>query len=109
MVSQHLETQQRPSIRRPSWLTTVLARRNLTSAQKQEYIKAVKCLQSTKGRLGKYWPGVRSRFDDYVVTHINLTEYVHFTVSTGTRSIWLLLWLTTHCTGSLSAVSQPRR
>lgn len=56
-------------------------RRDLTSAQKQDYIAAVKCLQNTAGLLGKYWSGARSRFDDYVATHINLTEYVHFTVS----------------------------
>jgi tyrosinase len=56
-------------------------RRALSTAEKSDYISAVKCLQAKPGQLGNLFDGVRSRFDDYFAVHIDLTEQYHFTVS----------------------------
>ncbi|KAK5658686.1 hypothetical protein OQA88_2083 [Cercophora sp. LCS_1] len=52
--------------------------RTLSTTQKAAYINAVKCLQSKPGQTQHLYPGVRSRFDDYVGTHINITDLYHF-------------------------------
>jgi len=53
--------------------------------QKLDYIHAVKCLQSKPGLSGDLAPGVRSRFDDFVATHVNQTLSIH---STGNFLTW---------------------
>jgi len=45
------------------------------------YVNAIKCLQNLPGKTGHLYPGVRSRYDDYVATHITTTELYHYTVS----------------------------
>jgi tyrosinase len=52
--------------------------RTLSRDQKSAYIDAVRCLQSQPGRTQHLYPGVRSRYDDYVGTHINITDLYHF-------------------------------
>lgn len=53
-------------------------RRSLSSAEKQAYIEAVKCLQDAPAQLADKYPGSASRFDDYTAVHIDLTEKYHF-------------------------------
>ncbi|KAL6885814.1 Di-copper centre-containing protein [Trichoderma evansii] len=50
----------------------------LSKQEQLAYIDAVKCLKSQPAQLGKLYDGVRSRFDDYQVTHINNTDYIHW-------------------------------
>ena len=48
---------------------------------KLAYIDAVLCLQSKPGRTPRHLaPGVRSRYDDFVATHINQTMQIHYSV-----------------------------
>jgi len=54
----------------------------LSSAQKTAYIDAVLCLQSKPAKSGSLAPGAKSRYDDFVGTHINQTLTIHGTVST---------------------------
>jgi len=56
---------------------------DLSIPERQEYIRAVQCLQSKPSRTPhEVAPGARSRFDDFVVVHIQTTPRVHGTVST---------------------------
>lgn len=56
-------------------------RRTLSKQEQLAYINAVKCLKSQPAQLSKSYEGVRSRFDDYQVTHMNNTDYIHWVVS----------------------------
>lgn len=53
----------------------------LTSGEKINYINAVKCLQQRSPPLTplSVAPGVRTRYDDFVATHINQTLTIHYT------------------------------
>ncbi|KAF8851362.1 Di-copper centre-containing protein [Acephala macrosclerotiorum] len=52
----------------------------LTSVEKINYINAVKCLQQKSPRTPlSAAPGVRTRYDDFVATHINQTLRIHYT------------------------------
>ncbi|OJJ47300.1 hypothetical protein ASPZODRAFT_65185 [Penicilliopsis zonata CBS 506.65] len=70
-------------------LETVHVRRNwdvFSTAEKKEYIDAVLCLQSTSPKTpASVAPGVKTRYDDFVATHINQTLEIHYT---GTFLIW---------------------
>ena len=57
-----------------------MIRRTLPNDQKAAYIAAVKCLQREPGVTQHLYPGVRSRYDDYLGTHINITDLYHFSV-----------------------------
>ncbi|TEA18662.1 Tyrosinase-like protein orsC [Colletotrichum sidae] len=53
---------------------------DLSREDRLEYIKAVQCLQSKPARTpGSEAPGARTRFDDFVATHINQTLVIHYT------------------------------
>ncbi|KAL6414942.1 hypothetical protein AUP68_01478 [Ilyonectria robusta] len=55
--------------------------RTLSTKQKGEYIKAVKCLASKPSQTGGIYPGAKSRYDDFVATHVVNTDLIHFVVS----------------------------
>ncbi|KAL1612708.1 hypothetical protein SLS60_000937 [Paraconiothyrium brasiliense] len=58
----------------------------LTKEQRKAYTDAVLCLQSKPARTpSSLAPGAKSRFDDFVATHINQTNYIHYT---GTFLAW---------------------
>ena len=48
------------------------------SKERLAYIKAVKCILEAPSKFpaGKY-PGAKSRYDDFVVVHMNTTPSVH--------------------------------
>ncbi|KAK3994269.1 putative tyrosinase [Cladorrhinum sp. PSN332] len=53
---------------------------SLTKAQRLAYVNAIKCLQSLPARTpATVAPGAKSRFDDFVVTHIQQTLDLHYT------------------------------
>ena len=54
--------------------------RGLSNSQREAYITAVKCLQSSPGTAPL--ATVRSRYDDFIATHQAQTDSVHFTVPT---------------------------
>lgn len=55
---------------------------HLTDAEKLAYTDAVLCLMDAPTKTpASACPGCRSRYDDFVATHINQTETIHFTGS----------------------------
>ena len=57
-------------------------RRALSKPDRRAYIDAVLCLQSKSTVLpSELVPGARSRYDDFVATHVNQTFSIHFNVS----------------------------
>ncbi|KAK1827501.1 hypothetical protein QBC39DRAFT_175773 [Podospora conica] len=61
-------------------LETAIRRRewgDLTKAQRKDYIDAVLCLQSKPPLTAHQAPGAKSRFDDYVVVHVQQTHRNH--------------------------------
>ncbi|SPO00297.1 related to monophenol monooxygenase (tyrosinase) [Cephalotrichum gorgonifer] len=65
-----------------SWSNIKIRREwgSLSSTQKKSYIAAVKCLQSKPARTpSSVAPGAKTRFDDFVATHINQTMAIHYT------------------------------
>ncbi|KIN03343.1 hypothetical protein OIDMADRAFT_116903 [Oidiodendron maius Zn] len=58
----------------------------LTAAERIAYTNAVLCFQNkTANTPTSLVPGVRSRYDDFVATHINQTLFIHYT---GTFLAW---------------------
>ncbi|KAH7069317.1 hypothetical protein FB567DRAFT_573808 [Paraphoma chrysanthemicola] len=52
----------------------------LSKAERKSYIEAVKCLQSKPSKTpATLIPGAKSRFDDFVGTHIKQTLTIHYT------------------------------
>lgn len=53
---------------------------DLSDAEKLHYINAVRCLM-TKPSITppEVVPGARTRYDDFVATHMNLTQTIHMT------------------------------
>ncbi|CZR65684.1 related to tyrosinase [Phialocephala subalpina] len=55
---------------------------DLTIAEKNDYVRLVKCLMNTTSKLDpKSYPGAKSRYDDFVVVHMNMTPSVHGTAN----------------------------
>lgn len=50
---------------------------DLTKQQRKEYTDAVLCLQSKPALTSATAPGARSRFDDYIVVHVQQTMRNH--------------------------------
>ncbi|KAI8623979.1 hypothetical protein F5Y19DRAFT_342209 [Xylariaceae sp. FL1651] len=70
-------------------LKTLRVRREwgaLSKCERTDYIKAVKCLQSRPANTpSSVAPGAKTRFDDFVATHINQTLAIHYT---GNFLVW---------------------
>lgn len=50
----------------------------MSKAERKDYIKAVKCLQTKPSKSDPTWaPAARSRYDDFVAIHVNLTMGIH--------------------------------
>ncbi|TFK21060.1 monooxygenase [Coprinopsis marcescibilis] len=63
--------------------------RDLTIAERQDYIRAVKCLMTTPSTSTRR--GVKSRFDEFQACHIDLTDEVH---QVGHFLVWHRQFLT---------------
>lgn len=62
-------------------MLTICNRGRLGRAERKQYIAAVQCLQKLPARTPpSLVPGAKSRFDDFVATHINQTLTIHYTV-----------------------------
>ena len=60
--------------------------RTFSANQKKSYIKSILCLQELPSLTpSDKAPGARSRYDDFVATHINQTTGIHYT---GTFLAW---------------------
>jgi tyrosinase len=58
-------------------------RGDLAPEERRKWIDAVLCLQSTPSKLDQArYPGAKSRYDDFVVVHMNQTLSIHGTVRT---------------------------
>ncbi|KAK2754555.1 hypothetical protein FQN54_006956 [Arachnomyces sp. PD_36] len=60
--------------------------RTLSKPERRDYIDAVLCLQEKPSRFSmrpdaENFPGVKSRFDDFVAVHINMTMTIHYTAN----------------------------
>ena len=65
---------------------TVAIRSALSKKERKAYTDAVLCLQSKPARTpSSLVPGAKSRYDDFVATHINQTGYIHYS---GTFLAW---------------------
>lgn len=59
----------------------MLNRGTLSSQERIDYTNAALCLQKKKANTpSSLAPGAKSRFDDFVATHINQTLTIHYTV-----------------------------
>ncbi|KAK4664743.1 uncharacterized protein QC763_506690 [Podospora pseudopauciseta] len=58
------------AVRRKEWM-------DLTLAQRKEYTNAVLCLMSKPALTSSAAPGAKSRFDDYIVVHVQQTPRNH--------------------------------
>lgn len=57
-------------------------RDSLSVKERKNYIAAVKCLQSKPAKTPQELvPGAKTRFDDFVATHINQTMAIHYTAN----------------------------
>ncbi|RDL37489.1 uncharacterized protein BP5553_04922 [Venustampulla echinocandica] len=55
---------------------------DLTIAERNDYVAAVKCLRTIPSKLSQtQYPGAKTRYDDFVVVHINMTMHVHATAN----------------------------
>jgi tyrosinase len=60
----------------------------LSKKERLAYIDAVKCLQSKPSQSDPNWaPGAKTRYDDFVAIHIDLTTSIHSTVSPDFASL----------------------
>ncbi|KAB8231515.1 tyrosinase family protein [Aspergillus alliaceus] len=60
--------------------------RTFSTLQKKAYINSVLCLQNLPSRTPAHVaPGAKTRYDDFVATHINQTQIIHYT---GTFLAW---------------------
>ncbi|RBA13521.1 hypothetical protein FPRO05_02314 [Fusarium proliferatum] len=52
--------------------------RTLSTKEKHEYIGAVKCLATKPSQTGNIYAGAKSRYDDFQVSHIVNTDFIHY-------------------------------
>lgn len=61
-------------------------RGDLSATDRKAYIAAMLCLMSAPSKLDKTkFPGAKSRYDDFVVVHMNQTLNIHGTVNLAAR------------------------
>ena len=70
-----------PSLIRHVRLLMKIPRSTLDHADREAYIDAVKCLMKLPAKSGSFAPGARSRYEDFVAIHINLTLVIHGTAN----------------------------
>lgn len=64
---------------------------DLTLAQRKEYTNAVLCLMSKPALTSSAAPGAKSRFDDYIVVHVQQTPRNHGSVRVYTSNTYPVL------------------
>ena len=75
-----------------------VVRSDLSVAEREEYIKAVLCLQSKPAKAPKdKVPGAKSRYDDFVATHATQAMMLHDTVSSDQTRVFEGHLLLTFC------------
>ncbi|KAF4950550.1 hypothetical protein FGADI_8109 [Fusarium gaditjirri] len=52
--------------------------RTLSTKEKHEYLGAVKCLAAKPSQTGNIYAGAKSRFDDFQISHIVNTDFIHY-------------------------------
>ncbi|CCT73062.1 related to monophenol monooxygenase [Fusarium fujikuroi IMI 58289] len=52
--------------------------RTLSTKEKHDYIGAVKCLATKPSQTGNIYAGAKSRYDDFQVSHIVNTDFIHY-------------------------------
>ncbi|VBB81647.1 Putative protein of unknown function [Podospora comata] len=72
------------AVRRKEWM-------DLTLAQRKEYTNAVLCLMSKPALTSSAAPGAKSRFDDYIVVHVQQTPRNHGSVRVYTSNTYPML------------------
>lgn len=56
--------------------------RTLTTAQKKNFISAIKCIQTKRSLFpAGQVPGSKGLFEDFAAVHINQTLFIHYSVS----------------------------
>lgn len=81
----------------------LMNRSSLSNAKKKEYLDAVLCLQSLPSLYDPAEvPGAKTRYDDFVATHMIQTLSIH-----GTVSILGILRFRTHTDPDISAGKLP--
>lgn len=64
------------------WRLNLYYSGDLTTDERDDYVKSVKCLMSSPSKLSAtQYPGAKTRYDDFVVVHMNMTPSVHSTAS----------------------------
>jgi tyrosinase len=75
----------------------MLYRRELPESARKEFTDAIACLQSIPTTLSddlrEIYPGVKTRYDEFLATHIQLTRFIHMTVRPGH---YILTMFSTH-------------
>ncbi|KAK3943117.1 hypothetical protein QBC46DRAFT_422272 [Diplogelasinospora grovesii] len=67
-------------------LDAQLAKGDIPAAERKQYIAAMLCIMSKPSKLDqKQFPGAKSRYDDFVVVHMNQTLSIH---NTGSFLSW---------------------
>jgi len=63
-------------------------RGDISATEKKAYITAMLCIMSAPSKLdASAYPGAKSRYDDFVVVHMNQTLNIHGTVRTSQSSL----------------------
>ena len=66
-------------------------RRSLNSSMKQNYIESVKCMMNLPSQYQRLmYPGLKSRYDEFVVMHANATGGGSFVIFTCDPSLLVL-------------------
>lgn len=81
-----------------------VCRRTLSTKDKHEYISAVKCLATKPSQAGNIYAGAKSRYDDFQVSHIVNTDFIHYVVSRR-----ILIYIMARCPLTVSCRDSSKR